>query len=262
MSAVRASIKSEAVHLVSGYYTGMNSSMLREMLESSDHFSSPNAERNDRQTYNWLMQEFYHNEAYIKSALVRKMMGGKHIAIFEYPVCGSRADIIKINRTSEVYEIKTAYDTLARLEKQVLDYSRVFDKVYVVCHESKYASVADLVPFWVGIDVYKDSKSHCRFTRKRIAAQSPLLDSRAILACLSTKDLRSVFGKAHEEARSELIERAVASKPQKEISQIFRKLMKLKYSPNWSFLKENMDSILEIDYQWFYRTMVPPGIIY
>ena len=60
-------------------------------------------------------------------------MQGEHIPqnstlINEFRVCNSKADIAIINGKSTVYEIKSKYDSLDRLESQIADYKKVFDK--------------------------------------------------------------------------------------------------------------------------------------
>ena len=47
-----------------------------------------------------------------------------------------------------------------------------------------------------------------------------------------------------------------------EINQIFKKILKKRYSTRWEFLKSHHQDIYEIDYQWFFKNQIDPQIIY
>ncbi len=80
-----------------------------------------------------LMLEFYHNEAFIKSSIINLLKRENNVTFFEMPLLDSRIDVCSINGHSCAYEIKTSYDTIRRLKKQVNDYLKAFELVYVVC---------------------------------------------------------------------------------------------------------------------------------
>jgi hypothetical protein len=64
----------------------------------------------------------------------------------EFKVGNSIADIVIINGTSTVYEIKTELDSPDKLQKQIEDYKKAFAKIYLVTHHSlahKYLSLLD-----------------------------------------------------------------------------------------------------------------------
>ena len=53
-------------------------------------------------------------------------------ALSEFRCGGSRADLVIVNGTTTVYEIKTEYDSLDKLEGQLHDYSKTFEYVNIV----------------------------------------------------------------------------------------------------------------------------------
>ncbi|WP_253938870.1 sce7726 family protein [Dickeya dadantii] len=86
------------------------------------------------------LRENYRNEYVYKSAIVNKIVFGRHSprtssSAIELPVNNSIVDVAVFNGYSTAYEIKTEYDTPKRLATQAFDYLDVFDKVYIVTHQ-------------------------------------------------------------------------------------------------------------------------------
>lgn len=69
----------------------------------------------------------------------------------EFRAGESKADVVILNGCSTAYEIKSDRDSLARLDKQLEDYRRVFARVFVVCGERHVRALVDQVPAGVGI---------------------------------------------------------------------------------------------------------------
>lgn len=88
------------------------------------------------QIYNSLLRN-YKNEYVYKNILINKLLLKKYslkntIALSEFNIGNSIADFVLLNGEAGVYEIKTELDGLEKLDKQLLDYARFADKVYVV----------------------------------------------------------------------------------------------------------------------------------
>jgi len=67
------------------------------------------------------------------------------------PSTGSRIDIAVVNGSLHGYEIKSSSDTLLRLEKQILGYTKVFDYLSIVT-EAKYLSkILAMAPDWIEV---------------------------------------------------------------------------------------------------------------
>lgn len=138
-----------------------------------------------------LLEEYYPNEYYIKRAFSKKYLKNNK-TIYEYPVFDSRADIINVNGSLSCYEIKTKYDNLDRINKQIKDYSKVFEYIYVVCSEDKLLEVKKIIPKYCGIISYKDRKK-CAFCKKRGAKKSPDFEIDSILRCFNKNELEKCF---------------------------------------------------------------------
>jgi len=79
----------------------------------------------------------YRNEYVFKNVMANSILLGRHspntsTMLSEFRVGGSKADIVFVNGTSQAYEIKTEFDGLDRLDGQLSDYQKCFDKVSVV----------------------------------------------------------------------------------------------------------------------------------
>jgi hypothetical protein len=104
----------------------------------------------------------YRSEYVFKNTLVSKIVFGKHrpataSAILEMPMGDSEADLLVLNGTSTVYEIKTDLDQFTRLNGQLRDYCTRADRVYVVTSDARAAAAETLVPNHVGILALKRS---------------------------------------------------------------------------------------------------------
>ncbi|MBY0491462.1 MAG: sce7726 family protein [Gemmatimonadaceae bacterium] len=98
----------------------------------------------------------YRAEYCYKNAIARHILLGRHslrttTMLTEFRVGTSKADVVLINGTTTVYEIKTALDSLDRLPGQLTDYCRVFDYVNVVTHADAIDRLAAVLPPNVGL---------------------------------------------------------------------------------------------------------------
>lgn len=98
----------------------------------------------------------YPSEYSFKNQIVSKLILGKHSpstasALLEQPMGSSIADVLVLNGTSTVYEVKTDLDSFARLPMQLMDYNRHAEYVYVVVSEQRALQAEKLVPEPTGI---------------------------------------------------------------------------------------------------------------
>lgn len=63
----------------------------------------------------------------------------------------AQIDVAVLNGAFHGYEIKSAVDSLARLESQIKGYSKVFDYLSIVTEENHLSKIRDLIPEWMGI---------------------------------------------------------------------------------------------------------------
>ena len=104
----------------------------------------------------------YRSEYIYKNAITNKILLGRHslntsTLLSEFRVGTCKADVAILNGTSHVYEIKTELDGLDRLENQLKEYKKVFDKRYVVTCPQNVEKVSGKIDEGVGIIVLTDS---------------------------------------------------------------------------------------------------------
>jgi len=106
--------------------------------------------------FSLLKREGYRHEYIYKAALTNKILLGRHSLqtasmLNEFRVGECKADLVILNGTSTVYEVKSERDSLARLQRQVNAYGTVFANVYVIAAENHVGDVQASVPEDVGI---------------------------------------------------------------------------------------------------------------
>jgi len=87
------------------------------------------------------LRKQYRSEYIYKNTLINEVLLKKYglrntLAINEFRVGDSIADIVMFNGTSKAFEIKTELDSDKRLEGQLADYTKIFKQCYIVTHES------------------------------------------------------------------------------------------------------------------------------
>ncbi len=103
-----------------------------------------------------LSQSGFRNEYIYRAALTHKVLLGVHSLntasmLTEFRTGASRADVVILNGTSTIYEIKSERDSLTRLKNQLIDYRKVFAKTYVITAESHVGDVLKNTPIEVGV---------------------------------------------------------------------------------------------------------------
>lgn len=91
-----------------------------------------------------------------KAAITHKILLGTHSLrtasmLTEFRVGNSKADIVILNGSSSVYEIKSERDNLEKLTGQIESYKKVFARVNVIAGENHIENIIDLVSDDVGI---------------------------------------------------------------------------------------------------------------
>lgn len=96
------------------------------------------------------------DEYIYRAALTHKILMGKHslktacmLNEFRAGVC--KADLVVLNGTATVFEIKSERDSLDRLANQIENYKKVFATVNVIASEAHVRSIVGTVPKDVGV---------------------------------------------------------------------------------------------------------------
>jgi hypothetical protein len=108
------------------------------------------------EAFSILKREGLRHEYIYKAALMHKILLGTHSLqtasmLSEFRVCDCKADLVILNGTATVYEVKSERDSLTRLERQVNAYTKVFGQVYVIAAENHIAAVMGCVPKDIGV---------------------------------------------------------------------------------------------------------------
>lgn len=82
----------------------------------------------------------YRNEYFYKNTILNNILLKLHnikttVALNEVPIGKSKADFVLINGCATLYEIKSEVDNLNRLNSQLNNYYKAFNKVYVVSYD-------------------------------------------------------------------------------------------------------------------------------
>ncbi|MAN26962.1 MULTISPECIES: sce7726 family protein [Mesonia] len=202
--------------------------------------------------FNDLFIKYYRSEEVLKFKLFEKLEDKKNITgAFEIPVADSRVDFITINGRTTSYEIKSEFDNLSKLEKQVNDYSKAFEYNYVVLDIKHKKKAECIIPSYFGILTFRNDK----IFQSRKASLNKNIQSKVQLSLLSKKELLRGFLTHNEQD-------ILSSFEPKQINKIFKELLHIRYNKRWEFLLDNQESILPIDLQFFFKTNVNPHDIY
>ena len=108
----------------------------------------------------------------------------------EFPVMDARADMLLVNGTATVFEIKTQFDSPKRLETQLEEYYRCFKSVCVIVKESQTEYYLQQLPEHVGV---RTLTSHYSTDIQRASMEAPgQLDHTHMFALLRQKERQHV----------------------------------------------------------------------
>lgn len=135
-----------------------------------------------------LMKRHYRCEYVFKNEMIAELQKQyahrKSLIINEFRIGNSIADLAFFNGESRAYEIKTGYDSPRRLEDQMNDYHRVFDKCYLVVEQSE-------VDNWQDYDEDMGIIAFCHGPRGKITIEevrpsktNEQIDVDALMTCL------------------------------------------------------------------------------
>lgn len=136
---------------------------------------------------NYRCEYVYKNEL-LNQELLKGYGTERTVAINEFKVGNSIADIAMFNGESKAFEIKSDLDTPFRLPKQMSDYTRLFQKCYVVVPEESFKNYINEIGSDIGVIVMSQVKRHLELTEYRKAESNNYIDSDLVISCLHTKE--------------------------------------------------------------------------
>lgn len=135
--------------------------------------------------------EYVYKAALTQNVLLRKHNLRTASMVTEFRVGGCKADVVILNGTGTVYEVKSERDSLSRLERQIAAYAKVFATVNVIAAECHVDAIANLVPRDVGI-LCLDPRNHIT-SRREAMERSEHTCPAAIFDCLRTDEARRIL---------------------------------------------------------------------
>ncbi len=147
----------------------------------------------------------YRNEYVYKNVIADKVLLGTHslnssFMLTEFRAGNCKADTVVLNGSSCVYEIKSAFDSMNRLERQINAYQKIFDHVNVITSEDQLEKVQRVAGESVGLMVL--NKRYAISTVRRSASCKGQTDPSAIFDSLRKHEYMEVveaqFGNAPE----------------------------------------------------------------
>ncbi len=135
------------------------SDYLYEVLQNSNLINRIDLSQSFRSFLNdiySLLSLNYRNEYLYKNEITRELLLKRHSLqnswmLNEFRVGKRRADVVILNGTSTVYEIKSQFDSFRRLDDQIEAYGNVFDNIYVVTSQAQTEQLDGKLPAHVGI---------------------------------------------------------------------------------------------------------------
>lgn len=226
---------------------------------SHEHF---NTSRSIRENLNELAMKYYPNEAIIRSQFIKHVLSktNNQTTIIELPILSSRCDIAKFNHLSIGYEIKTEFDTPVRLESQLSNYCKIFEKVYIIIPESHYKKYKILISNQIGVYTYKLRNGRYFFKCCSKAIKNTVLPLEQ-LNQMTIRFLNTTFNKTNLD-RNHLTNYILENYTSTYINSVFKKYYKQKYKSKWEFIESNIDNIYGLDLDWFFKTNIKPDLFY
>lgn len=136
---------------------------------------------------NYRCEYVYKNEL-INQKLIKEFGTDSTIAFNEFKVGNSIADLAMFNGESKAFEIKSDLDSPFRLSGQMFDYTRLFQKCYIVVSEEALDNYINDIGHGIGIIVMSFVKRHLELIEFRKAEQNEYIDSDLVISCLHTNE--------------------------------------------------------------------------
>lgn len=146
------------------------------------------------------LRSAYRTEYVYKNELASKILFARHSPrtaslVSEMRTEGSILDVAIFNGTSSAYEIKTEFDNFSRLDEQLLDYSKVFDKVFVVTHTAAAPAALRSAAAHVGVLVL--NAKGALSVRREAVSNRPNVDPAAVFRTLRQSEYLNILGRTH-----------------------------------------------------------------
>lgn len=180
--------------------------------------------------------EYIYKNTFINNLLIDKYGVKDTIAINEFRVGNSIADLVMFNGTSKAFEIKTELDSNKRLTGQLADYTKIFKECYIITHESlteKYLQEDEHIGIIALIERPKSVIMH----EIRTAKENENIDSETLIRSIRMPEYKSIvkqyFGELPEMNSFNMFEtcrKLMKQIPNEQLNYLFIEELKLRKS--------------------------------
>lgn len=173
---------------------GAHVGTILELAECHARFSPPSLSSPLSSWFDFfyrLIFEKYRCEYVYKNTIANSLFLSRHslqhsFMTDEIRSAGSRADVAILNGTSTVYEIKSQYDSFERLDSQLPDYQKVFDRICIVTTGTKAVSAMERIDPNIGIIAMREDGTLS--TLREPVSNKSNVDPGAIFDCMRQRE--------------------------------------------------------------------------
>lgn len=176
--------------------------------------------------------EYIYKNTLINELLLKEYSCHKSVIFSEFKVGNSIADMTIFNGESKVFEIKTDLDNRTRLNGQLFDYLRLFQRCYIVVDEKLAESYID-VDEHVGILTISKVGRSLKLSTYRECIKRDLIDVDVLMSTLRTYEYKEIvssyFGSIPDVSSYTMYEECkelIKEIPYKTLNSMFLGLMK------------------------------------
>ncbi len=134
--------------------------------------------------------EYIYKNEYLKQLLTNELGQDGSTVFSEFRTGDAIVDLAMFNGISKAFEIKTEFDSSARLDAQLKNYKKVFNAIYLIIPEAKL-SIYQKHDDSIGLITFRPGHGHL-FDCCRKAVTNPVADSAAIMQILHSNEYKSI----------------------------------------------------------------------
>lgn len=137
--------------------------------------------------------EYVYKNEFITKILINKYGTSKTVVFNEFKIPPSIVDIALFNGESKAFEIKTEYDSPKRLSSQLENYSKFFDKCYLIVSEDLLDKYIHLIDENIGVLLFFHTKTSVELIQFRDAHKNQLIDIALLMRVLHTQEYKNII---------------------------------------------------------------------
>lgn len=134
--------------------------------------------------------EYVYKNAFLNEWLIKEL-GEVNAKVFsEFRLGKTVADLVMFNGVSKVFEIKTAFDTVKRLDNQIESYKNIFNEIYLIVPQSKveqYLAYEESI----GIISFSNEREQ-KFELERKPVRNLNIEPRCLMNVLHTNEYKNI----------------------------------------------------------------------